>query len=84
MLAEIRELGEKFKAADDVPEALGATFPFSARLRPFLTLDCTDRYGLCVSCNDLSAAYSWVQSHVRPVAEHSHYHFFHCEDIGRS
>ena len=45
MLAEIRELGEKFKPADDVPEALGATFPFSARLRPFLALDCTDRYG---------------------------------------
>ncbi|KAK9865821.1 hypothetical protein WJX84_003538 [Apatococcus fuscideae] len=43
MLAEIRELGEKFKVQDDVPEALGATYPFSARLRPFLTLDCTDR-----------------------------------------
>ena len=43
MLAEIRELGEQFKAEDDVPEALGATYPFSARLRPFLVLDCTDK-----------------------------------------
>ena len=50
MLAEIRELGEKFKPADDVPEALGATFPFSARLRPFLALDCTDRYGCQHDC----------------------------------
>ena len=48
MLAEIRELGEKFNSEDDVPEALGATFPFSARLRPFLTLDCMDRCGRVV------------------------------------